>query len=298
MAKNNYANYTHAQLVEELKKLDKRKRYGLVWEEEKTKEKFEKEAEGKLPVLVEDKKREIKTDTDKPTNILIEGDNYHALSVLNYTHAKSIDVIYIDPPYNTGAKDWKYNNAFVDGNDSFRHSKWITMMNNRLQLSKRLLKDNGVLICAIDDNELATLSLLLEDIFPSKIRNTVVIMNNPHGVARSGFSRCHEYAIFLLGQGQTVNKKPAPEDLRNINLRRSGNNALREDSPTMFYPIYVDKDNLKIIGVGDVPDNNFHPKQQTIVKSKYYEVWPIDAKNIEKTGITVEKELEKMGQRN
>ena len=98
MAKSNYENYTKEQLIEELKKLSKRKKYGLVWEEEKDKRKFEADAEGKLPILVEDKKREIKTDADKPTNILIEGDNYHALSVLNYTHAKSIDVIYIDRP--------------------------------------------------------------------------------------------------------------------------------------------------------------------------------------------------------
>ena len=91
-----------------------------MWDEERTKEKFEASAEGKLPVLKEVKSKEIKTDPEKPTHILIEGDNYHALSVLAYTHEKSIDVIYIDPPYNTGAKDWKYNNNFVDENDPSR----------------------------------------------------------------------------------------------------------------------------------------------------------------------------------
>src|SRR3990172_8461293 len=144
MAKNNYDHYTHAQLIAELRKLSKRKKYGLVWEEEKTKEKFEADAEGKLPVLVEDKKREIKTDANKPTHILIEGDNYHALSVLNYTHAKSIDVMYFDPPYNTGARDWKYNNDYVENEDAYRHSKWLSMMNNRLKLAKRLLKNDGI----------------------------------------------------------------------------------------------------------------------------------------------------------
>ena len=139
MAKDKYENYTKEQLIEELKKLSKRKKYGLVWEEEKTKEKFEADAEGKLPVLVEDKKREIKTDADKPTHILIEGDNYHALSVLNYTHAKSIDVMYFDPPYNTGNNDFKFNDKFVDHEDSYRHSKWLSFMSKRLKLAKNLL---------------------------------------------------------------------------------------------------------------------------------------------------------------
>jgi adenine-specific DNA-methyltransferase len=165
MAKDKYDSYTREQAIEELRKLEKRKKYGLVWEEEKTMEKFESDAVGKLPVLVEDKTKEIKTDDDKPTHILIEGDNFHALSVLNYTHAKSIDVIYIDPPYNTGSKDWKYNNDFVAEKDTFRHSKWLSFMSNRLKLAKKLLKPKGVLICTIDENEHATLGLLLQELF-------------------------------------------------------------------------------------------------------------------------------------
>lgn len=169
MAKNNYANYTHAQLVEELKKLNKRKKYGLVWEEEKTKEKFEAESEGKLPVLTENKKLEIKGDKKTPTHILIEGDNYHALSVLNYTHAKSIDVIYIDPPYNTGNKnEWKFNDKWVDKNDLYRHSKWLSFMSKRLTLAKNLLKNKGIILISIDDNEYAQLKLLSDSLFGEK----------------------------------------------------------------------------------------------------------------------------------
>ncbi len=198
MAKNNYENYTREQLIAELKKLSKRKKYGLVWEEEKTKEKFEADAEGKLPVLIEDKKREIKTDTDKPTNILIEGDNYHALSVLNYTHAKSIDVMYFDPPYNTGARDWKYNNDYVENEDAYRHSKWLSMMNNRLKLAKRLLKNDGIICVTIDDNELSKLWLLMDEIFGEKNNlGTLVIRNNPAGRSTvKGISITHEYALF------------------------------------------------------------------------------------------------------
>ncbi|MEI6575126.1 MAG: site-specific DNA-methyltransferase [Bacteroidota bacterium] len=165
MAKKDYNDYTREQLVDELIKLNKRKKYGLVWEEEKTKEKFEAEAEGKLPVLVEDKKREIKTDESKPTHILIEGDNYHALSVLNYTHAKSIDVIYIDPPYNTGNNDFKYNDKFVDHEDSYRHSKWLSFMSKRLKLAKNLLNNSGIIFISIDDNEQGNLKLLCDEIF-------------------------------------------------------------------------------------------------------------------------------------
>src|SRR3972149_4320504 len=199
MAKSNYENYTHAQLVEELKKLSKRKKYGLVWEEEKTKEKFEVDAEGKLPVLVEDKKREIKTDANKPTNILIEGDNYHALSVLNYTHAKSIDVIYIDPPYNTGNNDFKYNDKFVDREDSYRHSKWLSFMSKRLKLAKNLLKQSGVIFISIDDNEIAQLKLLCDDVFSEKNFIIDVIWNSRKSVSSDAIvSLNHNHTLLYV----------------------------------------------------------------------------------------------------
>lgn len=293
MRQSAYDGWSRERLLEEVKKLKKRKKYGIVWEHKP--EDVVEQCKTQLPVLKEIKSKEIITDPTAPVNLLIEGDNYHALSVLNYTHKGKVDVIYIDPPYNTGAEDWKYNNNYVDNNDSFRHSKWLSMMSSRLSLAKNLLKKDGVMICAIDDNEFGTLSLLLSEIFPGKTQNTVVILNNPHGVARSGFSRSHEYALFLLNPGQTINKKPAPEDIRNINLRRSGNNSLREDSPSMFYPILVDKKSLKIIGVGEVPSKDFHTKQSTIEKKGHYEVWPIDAKGTEKNWYYGRKRVEEKG---
>ena len=138
------------KLKSEISALKKRKKYGLVWEE-KTEDVVE-ECKTKLPVLTEVAKRAIHKAPNDPTNIIIEGDNYHALSVLNYTHQGKIDVIYIDPPYNTGAKDWKYNNDYVDDNDTYRHSKWLSMMNHRLVLAKNLLTNRGILICTIDHN--------------------------------------------------------------------------------------------------------------------------------------------------
>ena len=137
---NDYSKLSKEELLRVVEKLESRKKYGLIWDEERTKEQFEKESENALPVLKEVKGKEIKTDPSKPVNILIEGDNYHALSVLNYTHQGKIDVIYIDPPYNTGAKDWKYNNNYVDINDTYRHSKWLSMMSKRLRLAKKLLR--------------------------------------------------------------------------------------------------------------------------------------------------------------
>lgn len=194
--KNKYTDWTKEELVKRVEALEKRKKYGLVWDEERTKEKFEADAEGKLPVLKEVKSKDIKTGPDKLTHILIEGDNYHALSVLNYTHEHSVDVIYMDPPYNTGARDWKYNNDYVDYEDSYRHSKWLSFMDKRLRLAKNLLKRNGVLICTIDENEHAALGLLLQELFPDREIVSVAIVHNPGGIQGKNFSYCHEYAYW------------------------------------------------------------------------------------------------------
>ena len=163
MAKNNLSEWSKDELLKEVKKLRKRKKYGIVWEP-----KLEEVAElckEKLPILVEDKKREVSTDEQKPVNILIEGDNYHALSVLNYTHKGKVDVIYIDPPYNTGIEGFRYNDKIVDREDSYRHSKWLSFMEKRLKLAKSLLKDTGSLFISIDDNEVAQIKLLCDEIF-------------------------------------------------------------------------------------------------------------------------------------
>src|SRR3989338_5877367 len=160
-------NQTKEKLLAEIgrlkKELKKKKKYGLVWEDKP--EDVVEMCKEKLPVLKEVKSKEIITDKDKPTNILIEGDNYHSLSVLNYTHQGKIDVIYIDPPYNTGNKDFKYNDSFVEKDDAFRHSKWLSFMSKRLKLAKNLLKDTGVAFISIDDNEASQLKLLCNEIF-------------------------------------------------------------------------------------------------------------------------------------
>jgi len=143
----------------------KKKKYGLVWEDKP--EKFDKESENALPILKEKggRYKDIISSPDEDFNILIEGDNYHSLSVLSYTHKDKVDVIYIDPPYNTGERDFIYNDKFVDKEDPFRHSKWISFIKKRLELSKKLLTEQGIIFISIDDNESSSLKLLCDEIF-------------------------------------------------------------------------------------------------------------------------------------
>jgi adenine-specific DNA-methyltransferase len=152
MPKKDYQTWSKDKLIQEIENLLKRKKFGIVWEDKP--EQVAEQCKEFLPVLKEETKLSIKDKKSDKTHILIEGDNYHALSVLNYTHKKKVDVIYIDPPYNTGNKDFKYNDRYVDKEDSYRHSKWLSFMSKRLKLAKNLLKDDGVFFVSIDDNEL------------------------------------------------------------------------------------------------------------------------------------------------
>lgn len=157
-------NEEKASLVELLRS---QKKYGLVWEDKP--EEIETRLVDELPVLTEVQERAIVSDSpDAPNHILIEGDNLEALTALSYTHEGKIDVIYIDPPYNTGNKDFVYNDSFVDREDGYRHSKWLSFMNKRLQIAKSLLSSGGVIFISIDDNEQAQLKLLCDEIFGAK----------------------------------------------------------------------------------------------------------------------------------
>jgi adenine-specific DNA-methyltransferase len=173
------------------------KKYGLVWEHKS--EAIVELCETNLPVLKEVVECAISASEGQPTNILIEGDNYHALSVLNYTHKEKIDVIYIDPPYNTGNKDFKYNDNFVDTEDAFRHSKWLSFMNVRLILAKNLLSEKGVIFISIDDNEQAHLKLLCDELFGEENVEQMIWKKNDFtdGVLKltKRFRIEHEYII-------------------------------------------------------------------------------------------------------
>jgi len=199
-----YEDLSKEELIEIIKKQEqelKNKKYGLVWDSEREPEQVVIECANHLPILERVEEKEIRTD-DSDYNILIEGDNYYALSVLNYTHKGKIDVIYIDPPYNTGNKDFIYNDRYVDKNDNYRHSKWLNFMEKRLKLAKELLTEDGVLFCSIDDNEYPRLIMLLASIFgEDKIKTVCVKMSEPTGVkmahiiANGGIAKLKEYIV-------------------------------------------------------------------------------------------------------
>src|SRR5690606_5455394 len=161
---------------------------------------------------------------DKPFHLVINGENYHALELLQYTHEEKVDVIYADPPYNTGAKDWTYNNDYVDGSDVYRHSKWLSFMERRLILARRLLKPDSTLVVTIDEHEVTRLGVLLEQLFPEADITLVTIVINPKGVTRPGvqrFSRVEEYAYFcFFGDAGLY---PLGDDLLSKTTRGSSN---------------------------------------------------------------------------
>lgn len=283
MAKD-YSKLEKEDLLKVIEKLESRKKYGLIWDEEKTKEQFEKESENSLPVLKEVKGKEIKTDPAKPTNILIEGDNYHALSVLNYTHQGKIDVIYIDPPYNTGNKTWKYNNRYVEKDDNFKHSKFLSFLYKRIKSSKNLLSEDGIFICAIDDYECHNVRHIMDDVFGEDNRlGTIAVVHNPGGRQDDKyFATAHEYMMVYsknklltnIGRLEISEKKIAQykqEDkfgkYKLRDYRRSGANSKPSERPNLWYPIYV------------------HPKKldiQVEKKAGYIELLPIDPRGIKR----------------
>lgn len=159
----NIEDYSKGELIDLVKKLRSKRKYGLVWETDKVREHFDSQTS--LPVLREISKYEIKSKKDKPTHLIIEGDNYPALALLNATHASKIDFIYIDPPYNTGNKDFKYNDNYVERDDVYRHSKWLAFMSKRLELAKELLTEFGIIFVSIGEDEQANLKLLMDSIF-------------------------------------------------------------------------------------------------------------------------------------
>ena len=141
---------------------------------------------------------QVRRHAHRSAHVVIEGENYHALQLLLYLHEGQVDCIYIDPPYNTGARDWKYNNRLVDAKDDWRHSKWLSMMDRRLRLAKRLLRPDGVLIVTIDEHEVHHLGMLLESIFQTHLRHMITIIINPKGTGKLNFGRVDEYAIFCV----------------------------------------------------------------------------------------------------
>ncbi len=268
----------------EVKRLLKQKKFGLVFEEHQPDGLMEGPIYPSLQVL-----DQVQNAPDKALwHALIEADNFYALQLLAYLYPGMVDCIYIDPPYNTGARDWKYNNDYVDSADQYRHSKWLSMMKRRLLLAKKLLNPrDSVLIVTIDEKEYLHLGCLLEEMFPEARMQMVSSVINPAGVNRGGgFARTDEYLYFVM----FGNASPTPlqldddwrgkikggykDKLRWNGLMRSGTNARREDRPNLFYPIYVSKDGLTINKIGgSIPLNKNRNNVETYLDS--VTIWPI-----------------------
>ena len=237
---------------------------------------------------------------DKPFHTVINAENFHALEMLTYTHRHKVDCIYIDPPYNTGAKDWKYNNDYVEADDDYRHSKWLSFMERRLQVARELLNpEDSVLIVTIDEKEYLRLGLLLEQTFPDAAqaeRITMVTTSiNPGGMPRkSRFFRSAEYVFFVqLGESKAI---PAPLGKEwNAVQRRSkydlhwasfiktgsGDNTLRSGRPNSFYPVFVTSTpgGPRFAGVGEVYRGT--DRAEIIPPDGAFAIWPIRADGTE-----------------
>jgi adenine-specific DNA-methyltransferase len=220
---------------------------------------------------------------DKPFHTVINAENYHALQALLYTHRGKVDAIYIDPPYNTGARDWKYNNDYVDQRDLWRHSLWLSFMEKRLQLAADLLSEDGVLIVTIDHNEQHRLNMLIEDVLPSHEVTTVVIQHNPRGIQGDNFAWTHEYALFVTPSGRKVIGSVELDEPELSNFRNWGGQSLRSDARNCFYPVIVDPKSSSVVGFGDVlPDDVNPPAANEEDPEGLILIWPIDGKGIER----------------
>lgn len=196
---------------------------------------------------------------DKPYHTVINGENFHALEALTFTHRGKIDAIYIDPPYNSGAKDWKYNNDYIEKDDLYRHSKWLAFMERRLRVARELLKpDSAALICAIDEKEYLNLGQLLKQTFPEARIQMVSSQINAKGIIRDNeFSRTNEFLFFAFFGGHRITpeqREITGGKVRWASLRRSDVESARgtaKGGPEQFYPIYVDKETGKIKDIGE-----------------------------------------------
>lgn len=275
-----------------LELINDQKKFGLVWEDNP--EEAQELLRTQIPYLREDSSLKITCETkDAPNHIMIEGENLHALAALSYAYEGKIDVIYIDPPYNSGARDWRYNNDYVDSNDTYRHSHWLSMMRNRLRIAKRLLNpNNSVLIVTIDEKEFYHLGCLLEDMFITGRIQMISTVINVKGVAREKeFSRVNEY-IYIVQLGDSkVEALPLSEEwLGNVrssgrdkvrlgSMLRSGSNSERKHSPGCFYPMLFTTDGKFVMAGEPIP---FEQDRNSVkIPDGLVAIWPIHANGTE-----------------
>ncbi|WP_025729097.1 site-specific DNA-methyltransferase [Atopobacter phocae] len=271
------------------------KKYGLVWEEHS--EKVDEMLEHNIPVFTEIGEMKIESMANEEFNFLLEGDNLHSLKILEKTHNGKIDVIYIDPPYNTKNKEFIYDDCMIGKDDTYRHSKWISFMNERLIAARNLLQEEGKIIISIDDNEFSQLKLLCDEVFGEQnfVANLPTIMNFKGNQSQLGFAGIHEYTLVYAKNitkssfnefnihEEELEKKWLEDEIgfykKGATLKRTGNDAPREKRPTTFYPILI-KDN----------------KVATIEEDEYLKIYDRENKIFDDTYLKdLEKKYKNMG---
>lgn len=294
-----FEKMTKEELIDYIKNLDEYQsgKYGLVWDKESEPEKVVVDCNYKIPVLKSIPEKDI-NNTKGINNIIIQGDNYHVLNTLYYTHPNAIDLIYIDPPYNTGnKKEWKYNDKYVDSKDRYKHSKWLNMMQKRLKIACELLKPDGTMFISIDYHEVAQLKLLCDSIFsPNNFLSLISVVNNLKGRSDDEFfATCNEYLLVYAKDKEqcAINGiSLTDEEIENeyklsdeygsyklTGLRKTGKGWKREDRPFMYYPI--------------LKKNN---KFSTITKNEYKKIYNIKTKQFnDKFVKTLEEKYTKKG---
>ena len=317
LEQKNYLNDSYTQYKNKVgltidgKYLKQRNEVALVWpfkdcileggqsrEEDKREEIFFNEilAQDEITQLLEPKvltnAKRIDKDGEKPLdqfnrnenhtitdNLIIKGNNLLALHTLKEEFAGKVKLIYIDPPYNTGGlgDTFTYNN-------NFKRSTWLTFMYNRLIVAKDLLRKDGVLIVAIDENEQPHLGVMLKEFFKDYEVHCITIVHNPRGVQGTNFSYTHEYAFFVVPKGKKLigNRIIDESEIDFSNLRNWGGESLRSDAKNCFYPIIVDPNTSEIIEFGEVCEDDFHPSKREIIKDGKVYIYPIDNDNIER----------------
>ena len=210
-------------------------------------------------------------------NLIIKGNNLIALHTLKQQFRGQVKLIYIDPPYNPDSP----SNTFMY-NNNFKRSSWLTFMKNRLEVAKELLRNDGSIIVAIDENEQNYLGVLLDEVFPEREKHCITIIHNPRGVQGTNFSYIHEYAFFVIPKGKKVigDRKIPAEEITWSNFRNWGGESRREDAKNCFYPVIVE--NGEVVGFGDVLDDDEHPSGQTVTYGENSFVYPIDQSMVER----------------
>ena len=278
------------QAINEIELALTEKRYGLVWEQHS--ERVDEELKTKIPVFAQDDERTVLLDHGYECNFLIEGDNLHRLYLLEKTNKGMIDVIYIDPPYNTGNKDFIYNDDYIEKNDSYSHSKWLSFMANRLKLCKKLLTKDGIVVISIGYQEVHNLYLLCKEIFNDKTITEITVQTSG-GKPKDGFTYLHEYLIFITGESFTPramsfvggNSRSPYEGLTLSTFSKI-------NRPNQAYPIYINKETGSIEGIGKSLTERIREGSYTGEKANFQfnyneapngcvAVWPVSKKGID-----------------